>query len=98
MIAYGAKNGSSVLKLAEVALMRAETGDTPILLLDDIVSELDARRRGFLVRALTQPLTGADRPPQVLITTTDWSSFDPAFLDHVARYEIVDGELHPLNP
>jgi DNA replication and repair protein RecF len=86
------------LKLAEVSLMRAETGDTPILLLDDIVSELDARRRGFLVRALTQPLTGADRPPQVLITTTDWSSFDPAFLDHVARYEIVDGELHPLNP
>ena len=84
------------IKLAEVALMRAETGDTPILLLDDIVSELDARRRQFLVRALTEPLTGADRPPQVLLTTTDWSSFDPAFLAHVARYEIVGGEVREL--
>jgi DNA replication and repair protein RecF len=84
------------MKMAEVGLMRTETGDTPVLLLDDIVSELDARRRQFLVRALTQPLAGADRPPQVLITTTDWNSFDPAFLSHVARYEIAEGELRRL--
>ncbi len=84
------------IKLAEVTLMRAETGDTPILLLDDIVSELDARRRQFLVRTLTEPLPGADHPPQVLITTTDWSSFDPAFLAHVTRYEITGGEVRPV--
>ena len=84
------------IKLAEVALMRAETGDTPILLLDDIVSELDARRRQFLVRALTEPLAGAARPPQVLLTTTDWSSFDPAFLAHVARYEITGAEVREI--
>src|SRR5574341_795842 len=36
------------LKLAEVALMRAETGEDPVLLLDDVMSELDARRRAAL--------------------------------------------------
>lgn len=81
------------LKLAEVALMRIETGDSPILLLDDILSELDAHRRGFLLRTLAGPLAPADRPPQVLITTTDWTPFDPGFLAGVARFTVDEGNL-----
>jgi DNA replication and repair protein RecF len=84
------------LKLAEVALMRVETGDSPILLLDDILSELDAYRRAFLLQTLTGPLARADRPPQVLITTTEWTPFDPAFLAQVSRFEVEEGELHAL--
>jgi DNA replication and repair protein RecF len=84
------------LKLAEVALMRVETGDSPILLLDDILSELDARRRGFLLHTLTEPLARTERPPQVLITTTDWTPFDPAFLARVARFEVDEGVLRAL--
>lgn len=84
------------LKLAEVGLMRVETGDSPILLLDDILSELDAYRRAFLLQTLTGPLARADRPPQVLITTTEWTPFDPAFLAQVSRFEVEEGELHAL--
>ena len=97
LAAYGSRGQQRTavlaLKLAEVALMRAETGETPILLLDDILSELDSRRRQFLVHTLTRPLTGLDRPPQVLITTTDWNNFDPGFLAHVARHEIAQGTV-----
>jgi DNA replication and repair protein RecF len=84
------------LKLAEASLMRAETGDAPILLLDDILSELDARRRSFLLRTLAGPLAPADRPPQVLITTTDWTPFDPGFLTGVSRFEVDEGDMRAL--
>ncbi|MGI8588550.1 MAG: DNA replication/repair protein RecF [Chloroflexia bacterium] len=84
------------LKLAEAALMRTETGDSPILLLDDILSELDAQRRSFLLGALAGPFAPTDRPPQVLITTTDWTPFDPGFLAGVSRFEVDEGELRAL--
>lgn len=84
------------LKLAEVVLMRTETGDSPILLLDDILSELDAPRRGFVLRTLVGPLAPSDRPPQVLITSADWTPFDPAFLADVHRFTVDEGQLTAL--
>ena len=55
------------LKLAELGYIEQETGDQPILLLDDVLSELDARRRADLLAAVS----GLD---QVLLTTTDLAS------------------------
>jgi DNA replication and repair protein RecF len=52
------------LKLAEARLMWLETGERPVLLLDDVLSELDADRRQHL-------LTHLDLHQQTLITTTD---------------------------
>lgn len=40
------------LKLAEIALFKERTGETPILLLDDVLSELDAGRREALFSAI----------------------------------------------
>lgn len=40
------------LKLAELEIFRAATGEMPILLLDDVLSELDVKRQSRLVRAL----------------------------------------------
>jgi len=57
------------LKLAELEFMRAETGEYPVLLLDDVMSELDQKRRGLLVNLLQGGL-------QTFITCTD--------LDHAA--------------
>ena len=48
------------LKLAERELFRRDTGEEPVLLLDDVLSELDARRQDFV---LNQICSG-----QVLIT------------------------------
>ncbi|MDE0018273.1 MAG: hypothetical protein OXU51_18980, partial [Candidatus Poribacteria bacterium] len=40
------------LKLSELEVIRHSTGKTPIVLLDDVVSELDDRRRAFLMNLL----------------------------------------------
>ena len=40
------------LKLAEGTWLRARTGETPVFLLDDVLSELDAARRDAFCRAL----------------------------------------------
>ncbi len=77
------------LKLAEVALMRAETGEAPVLLLDDVMSELDAARRA----ALAQTMLDA---PQAIITTTDCADFPPEFLARAHALNICDGRLRPL--
>lgn len=89
--AYGSRGQQRTavlaLKLAEVDLMTAETGDTPILLLDDILSELDARRRGYLLSAIS------NQQYQSLITTTDLAGFDPAFVEHAALLDVRQGEV-----
>ncbi len=57
-----------VQKLAEVALMQKETGELPVLLLDDIMSELDKKRQSFILNHI--------RDMQILITCTDIDGFD----------------------
>ena len=51
------------LKLAEIRLIQEETGENAVLLLDDVMSELDAARQKFLVHSLGDV--------QLFITTTD---------------------------
>lgn len=40
-------------KLAEIDIIKGETGNTPILLLDDVLSELDEKRQLFLMEGIT---------------------------------------------
>jgi DNA replication and repair protein RecF len=57
------------LRLAEVALVEQETGEPPLLLLDDIISEFDPeRRRRFfsLLRPEIQTIVTAVEPPSEL--------------------------------
>ena len=56
------------LKQSEAALIRQRSGEAPILLLDDVLSELDAARRAALLDAME----GAG---QVVITSVDAESF-----------------------
>ena len=51
------------LKLAEIASFKARTGETPVLLLDDVLSELDADRQ----KALFEAVKGM----QTIITCTE---------------------------
>ena len=41
------------LKLSEIELVRQKTGETPILLLDDVLSELDRHRQKMLLQNIT---------------------------------------------
>lgn len=66
------RSAALALKLAEVHVMTADTGAPPLLLLDDVMSELDAQRRSLLLNVLE----GVD---QAILTTTDWDDFTPEF-------------------
>lgn len=71
------------LRIAEVALMEERTGHRPILLLDDLASELDESRR---VRLL-EMLRGRG---QVILTTTRREDFP---LDLAAAWEVKQGSV-----
>ncbi len=75
------------LKLAEVSLMRDATGEAPVLLLDDVLSELDKQRAGHLLGIATQA-------EQVLLTTTDLHALSPGFLRDALLWEVIAGTLH----
>jgi DNA replication and repair protein RecF len=74
------------MKLAERDLLGDEGAPTPIVLLDDIFSELDAKRSE---RAL-ELLLGRG---QVLVTTADLASLPPARRRGVSTWQVGDGRL-----
>jgi len=51
------------LKLAEIKLIEEESGETPVLILDDVLSELDRQRQDYLINSLNNI--------QVFLTSTD---------------------------
>jgi DNA replication and repair protein RecF len=57
------------LKLAEADWMRASIGEIPVVLLDDMLSELDPQRREYVLHRVAQPEPSQQR--QVWITTTE---------------------------
>jgi DNA replication and repair protein RecF len=59
------------LKLAELEFVAEKTGQRPILLLDDIFSELDHERRKHLVKVIPKQ--------QTIITTTDIHLVEPTY-------------------
>lgn len=77
------------LKLAEAQFMFGITGEHPILLMDDILSELDSQRRSQVLRSIAEY-------EQVLITTTDLDHFEPGFLEQVELLKVTDGQVRPL--
>jgi DNA replication and repair protein RecF len=59
------------VKLAELDLVTEHDGRPPVLLLDDVFSELDPDRRAHLVRRISDL-------PQAFVTTTTLDDLDPA--------------------
>lgn len=76
------------LKLAELNLIKEETEEDAILLLDDVMSELDATRQEYLIKTL--------KDNQLFITTTDideniLNSFPDAKLIYIEKGSIKKG-------
>lgn len=84
------------LKQAELAIVLEETGDTPVLLLDDVMSELDAGRRTSLLEGM--------REAQVFVTCTEAAHIDSQLdgllgsggIDAIRYYRVAGGEITPL--
>ena len=83
------RSAALALRLAEVALSTERTGDPPVLLLDDVLSELDAARR-------KRVLATAYEVDQVLITTPDPDRPAREELPAARRYRITGGILEPM--
>jgi DNA replication and repair protein RecF len=75
------------LKLAELHYLAEVTGEQPVLLLDDVMSELDPSRRERLLAAL-QP------GPQALITAADLNDLPRSILERAAVFRVAEGTIH----
>jgi DNA replication and repair protein RecF len=69
------------LKLAELDLLTVLDGRPPLLLLDDVFSELDPERRSHLVRRIAAL-------PQAFVTTTTLEDLDPELLAIASTWEV----------
>src|SRR5260370_3905606 len=76
------------LKLAEAELVARRTGERPVLLLDDVLSELDLERRGALLRHVA----GGG---QVVITSVDVGPFPPELLAGATVWSVEAGMVKP---
>ncbi|PZD96634.1 DNA replication/repair protein RecF [Paenibacillus sambharensis] len=74
------------LKLAEIELIREEIGEYPVLLLDDVLSELDRNRQTQLIETFQSKV-------QTFITTTGLESVDIAKLQDASLYHVKEGSV-----
>ncbi len=74
------------LKLAELDLLTALDGRPPLLLLDDVFSELDPERRAHLVRRIGSL-------PQAIVTTTTPDDLDPALVAASTVWRVEPGSV-----
>ncbi len=80
------RTGVLALKLAELEFIKSETGEYPVLLLDDVMSELDASRREHLISFIKDRV-------QTFITATEEKYFpDHEFgkFYHIEKGTIVE--------
>ncbi|MHB0884779.1 MAG: DNA replication/repair protein RecF [Bacillota bacterium] len=81
------RTAALALKLAEVEFMTADGGDPPLLLLDDVLSELDKKRRGLLLETVGRV--------QTIITGTDGAPLAGHLAVDVAFYNVTRGNITP---
>ena len=77
------------LKLAEGTLLERERGESPILLLDDVLSELDASRRRRLLEYVS-------RSQQAIVSTTDLDRIEKSFLSNASNFRVDKGNIRPI--
>lgn len=73
------------LKLSEIKLVEKTIHDKPILLLDDVLSELDQNRQNFLLKAINET--------QTIITCTGLDDFVKNRFTTNRVYEVKNGEV-----
>lgn len=78
------RTGVLSLKLAELEFIKSETGEYPVLLLDDVMSELDGSRREHLMAFIRDKI-------QTFITATDITSFPE--MSFAKFYRVTEGRI-----
>jgi len=78
------------LKIAEIENLRTVLGRPPLLLLDDVSSELDPEKNEYLLRYL------AALPAQAFLTATDRRLLEPAAGEGAVFYRVENGAFSRL--
>ena len=90
MTTYGSQGqqrlSTLAIKFAAREYLREETGQDPVLLFDDVMSELDEERRGYLSGYFLEST-------QAIITTTNLEYFDDEVLDRARIIRISGGAV-----
>ncbi|HHW31339.1 MAG TPA: DNA replication/repair protein RecF [Clostridiaceae bacterium] len=73
------------VKLSEVDIMQEETGELPVLLLDDVMSELDNNRQEFLLNSI--------KDIQVFVTCTNKNIFLHDNIHGIRFFKVEKGEV-----
>lgn len=74
------------LKLAEIEVFKYICGENPVILLDDLFSELDINKRNKVINYLNKDM-------QTIITTTDLSNVDEEYINNSYIFEIENGAV-----
>ena len=77
------------LKLSEIELVKKTIHDTPVLLLDDVLSELDSNRQNYLLNSISDI--------QTLITCTGLDEFVKNRFQINKVFQVVEGEVYEKN-
>jgi DNA replication and repair protein RecF len=75
------------LKLSELRWMREEKRETPVLLLDEVLAELDEARRTYLLEHVNDV-------EQAILAATDPTMFSVPFLEQATMWEVEGGLVH----
>ena len=73
------------LKLSEIELVKTSIGDTPVLLLDDVLSELDSNRQNYLLNSI--------HDIQTIITCTGLDEFIKNKFQIHRIFQVTDGHV-----
>jgi len=78
------------LRIAEIENLRAVLARPPLLLLDDVSSELDPAKNAFLLAYV------ASLPAQAFLTSTDRRLIEPAAGPETRFFRVASGAISPL--
>ncbi len=80
------RSGVLSLKMAQLEYVKEKRGEYPVLLLDDVLSELDESRRDYLLRTVTERI-------QSFITSTDFDVLGRRAPDGTSFFEVSGGNV-----
>ena len=81
------KSAVLAFKLSEIGIFEKYTETKPILLLDDIFSEFDVRKRNNLLKFIK------NSDIQSILTTTDIRNINKKYIDKAYIFEVINGKV-----
>ena len=84
------RTGALSLKLSEIELMKRASGDWPVLLLDDVLSELDTERQRHLLNAISRT--------QTVLTSTGMENLMEGHFRIDRKFRIMEGTAEEVLP